>query len=50
MKNLSEQAGLLSKKKKMQEKLHAFMKQQGDKGIATEMAATSRQLKGASGD
>ena len=50
LKNLSEQPGLLSVRKKMQTELHAFMKQQGDKGIATEMAATSRQLKGTPND
>lgn len=43
--NLAAESSLQSVQKRMKEKLAAFMKQQGDKGLATEMDANNRKPK-----
>lgn len=50
LKNLAADASYQPVKAKMKVKLDAFMKQQGDKGIQTEMQALSRQPKNKAAD
>lgn len=48
--NLADSIGFAPVVTTMQKKLHAFMQQQGDKGVATEMEALSRQPRGEAHD
>lgn len=47
LRNIADDPALAGKKRQLAERLTGFMAQQGDKGVATELEANTRRLKGA---